>query len=55
MQMEEDAVFQCQVGVEPVRSRYATLTVPTPPESPSIVQGEMLRTQEGRIISLECV
>ena len=59
VQMEDDAVFQCQVGaaqgVEPVRSRYATLTVTTPPESPSIVQGEMLRTQEGRVVTLECV
>ena len=59
VQMEDDAVFQCQVGaapgVEPVRSRYATLTVTTPPESPSIVQGEMLRTQEGRIVTMECV
>ena len=59
VQMEDDAVFQCQVGaapgVEPVRSRYATLTVTTPPESPSIVQGEILRTQEGRIVTMECV
>ena len=57
--MEDDAVFQCQVGaapgVEPVRSRYATLTVTTPPAPPTIMQGEMLRTQEGRLVTLECV
>ena len=57
--MEDDAVFQCQVGaapgVEPVRSRYATLTVTTPPAPPTIIQGEMLRTQEGRLVTLECV
>ena len=59
VQMEDDAVFQCQVGaapgVEPVRSRYATLTVTTPPAPPTIMQGEMLRTQEGRLVTLECV
>ena len=51
--------FQCQVGaapgVAPVRSRYATLTVTVRPEPPVILQGALIRTQEDRIIILECV
>ena len=51
--------FQCQVGaapgVAPVRSRYATLTVTVRPEPPVILQGALIRTQEDRVIILECV
>ena len=57
--LEDDAQFQCQVGaapgIAPVRSRYATLTVTVPPESPQIINGEVLRTQEDRMVTLECV
>ena len=57
--LEDDAKFQCQVGaapgVAPVRSRYATLTVTVKPEPPIILQGDVIRTQEDRVISLECV
>ena len=57
--LEDDAMFQCQVGaapgVTPVRSRYAQLTVTVKPSAPVISQGELLRTQEDRVISLECV
>ena len=42
-------------GVAPVRSRYATLTVTVRPEPPVILQGALIRTQEDRVISLECV
>ena len=41
--LEDDAEFQCQVGaaedgrVEPIRSRYATLTVLVPPTEPRIL------------------
>jgi hypothetical protein len=59
VELEDDAQFQCQVGaapgVEPVRSRYATLTVTVPPESPQIINGKVLRTQEDRMVKLECV
>ena len=60
VELEDDAEFQCQVGaapggVEPVRSRYATLTVTVPPEPPKISNGEILSTQEERIVMLECV
>ncbi|XP_075214168.1 irregular chiasm C-roughest protein-like [Lycorma delicatula] len=58
--LEDDAKYQCQVssgpqGQEPVRSRYATLTVLTPPEPPRIVQGDHLLTTEDREIELECI
>ena len=57
--LEDDARFQCQVGaapgVAPVRSRYATLTVTVKPEPPVILQEDLIRTQEDRVISLECV
>jgi hypothetical protein len=59
VELEDDAQFQCQVGaapaVEPVRSRYATLTVTVPPESPQIINGKVMRTQEDRMVTLECV
>ena len=42
-------------GVAPVRSRYATLTVTVRPEPPVILQGALIRTQEDRVIILECV
>ena len=57
--LEDDAKFQCQVGaapgVAPVRSRYATLTVTVKPEPPVILQGDVVRSQEDRFLSLECV
>ena len=59
VRLEDDAQFQCQVGaapgVEPVRSRYARLTVTVRPEPPVILQGDVIRTQEDRVLSLECV
>lgn len=58
--LEDDAQYQCQVGPGPAgepaaRSRFAQLTVYTPPEPPRIVQGERLLTTEDREIELECV
>ena len=59
VRLEDDAMFQCQVGaapgVAPVRSRYARLTVTVRPEQPIILQGSVLRTQEDRVLSLECI
>ena len=59
VQLEDDAKFQCQVGaapgVAPVRSRYARLTVTVRPEPPVIQPGSVVRTQEDRVLSLECV
>ena len=59
VQLVDDARFQCQVGaapgVAPIRSRYATLTVTVPPEPPEITNGDVLRTQEDRKVTLECV
>ena len=43
-------------GVAPVRSRYAVLTVTVRPEAPVILAEEAeVRTQEDRVLSLECV
>jgi len=58
--LEDDAAFQCQVGaapggVEPIRSRYSFLTVTVPPESPEILGGAVVKTQEDRMVSLECI
>ncbi|XP_046675352.1 irregular chiasm C-roughest protein isoform X2 [Homalodisca vitripennis] len=58
--LDDDAVYQCQVGTGPngeqaVRSRIATLSVLTPPEPPRIVQGDYLLTTEDREIELECI
>merc|ERR1719150_3603050 len=60
VRLEDDAQFQCQVGaapgVAPVRSRYARLTVTVRPEPPVILAEEAeVRTQEDRVLSLECV
>jgi len=57
--LEDDALFQCQVGaadsVAPVRSRNAQLTVYVPPEDPYIVQGDLVEATEDVVQSLECV
>lgn len=58
--LEDDAKFQCQVGaapggVEPIRSRYSFLTVTVPPQSPEILGGAVIQTQEDRVVSLECI
>lgn len=60
MMLDDDGQYQCQVGPGPngepgVRSRFAQLTVYTPPEPPRIVQGESLLTTEDREIELECI
>ncbi|CAG2117605.1 unnamed protein product, partial [Medioppia subpectinata] len=60
--LEDDAVFQCQVGasdgVRGIRSRSASFTVFAPPELPVIVQaraqGDYLRTTAGMNIELTC-
>ena len=74
--LEDDAEFQCQVGaaedgrVEPIRSRYATLTVLVPPTPPRIVHPSsqpvrthtsldstslpLHKTVEGRMVELVC-
>lgn len=57
--LEDDALFQCQVGaadsVAPIRSRNAQLTVYVPPEDPYIVQGDVIEATEDRETTLECV
>ena len=57
--LEDDAVFQCQVGaadgVDPIRSRDATLTVNVPPEPPMIINGDVLSTNEDREVEIKCV
>jgi len=60
--LEDDAVFQCQVGaadgIRGIRSRSASFTVFAPPELPVIVQaraqGEYLRTTAGMTVELTC-
>jgi len=57
--LEDDAMFQCQVGasegVRPIRSKFAKLTVYVPPGDPFIVQGHILEATEDREVRLECV
>ncbi len=57
--LEDDAVFQCQVGaadgVSPIRSRDANLTVNVPPEPPIIINGDTLKTIEDREVEVKCV
>lgn len=59
MLLEDDSVFQCQVGasdgVAPIRSRDAVLTVNVPPERPIIINGNTLRTTEDREVEIKCV
>lgn len=56
--LEDDAVFQCQVGgmpsVKSIRSRTATINVLVPPNQPKIVQGNYLKTTAGSKIELTC-
>ncbi|XP_043232874.1 irregular chiasm C-roughest protein-like isoform X2 [Amphibalanus amphitrite] len=56
--LEDDAVFQCQVGAAAgspgIRSRNARLNVLVPPSAPRIVQGEDLSTTAGVVIKLQC-
>ncbi|CAL1264417.1 unnamed protein product [Larinioides sclopetarius] len=56
--LEDDAMFQCQVGasdgVAGIRSRNAAFTVYVPPEPPKIVQGDFLRTTAGMTVELTC-
>lgn len=58
--LEDDAVFQCQVGPGPesikeLRSANAKLTVEVPTGAPQILQGDFLQTTEDREIRLECI
>jgi hypothetical protein len=60
--LEDDAVFQCQVGPGPpesglreLRSADAKLTIEVPTGPPQIVQGDFLQTTEDREITLECI
>lgn len=58
VQLEDDAVYNCQVGaslnVEGIRSRSSKLTVFIPPESIRIKEGEILDTVEGKQVTLNC-
>lgn len=59
MLLEDDAMFQCQVGaadgVAPIRSRSAQLTVYVPPEDPFIEEGDILEITEDMDTTLHCV
>lgn len=56
--LEDDAVFQCQVGaangVRGIRSRSSKLTVHIPPEGPKILQGNHVQTTSGLTLELTC-
>ena len=58
VQLEDDAMFQCQVGassnVAGIRSRSSKLTVFIPPEPVRIKEGEFLDTVEGKQVILNC-
>ncbi|XP_037073289.1 irregular chiasm C-roughest protein-like [Pollicipes pollicipes] len=49
--LEDDAVFQCQVGSaagqQGIRSRDARLTILVPPEPPRVIQGDRVTTAAG--------
>ncbi|XP_055602535.1 irregular chiasm C-roughest protein-like [Uranotaenia lowii] len=58
--LDDEARYQCQVspgkdGTPGIRSRFASITVLVPPETPKIIQGDFLVTTEDREIELECV
>ena len=57
--LEDDGRFQCQVGatddVSPIRSRYATLSVLTPPQPPVITSGPKMILKEGRVAMIQCI
>lgn len=60
--LEDDAIFQCQVGPGPLdsgvrelRSADAKLTIDVATGPPQILQGEFLPTTEDREIQLECI
>ncbi|XP_059093510.1 irregular chiasm C-roughest protein-like [Tigriopus californicus] len=57
--LEDDALFQCQVGaaegVDPIRSSDAKLTILVPPEAPVILNGPEMRTTEDREVEFECI
>ena len=59
IRMEDDARFQCQVGatetVDPIRSRYATLTVLASPQPPVITSGPRLVLREGKVAMVQCI
>lgn len=42
-------------GQPGIRSRFATLTILVPPETPKILQGDFMVTTEDREIELECI
>ncbi|XP_022251226.1 irregular chiasm C-roughest protein-like isoform X2 [Limulus polyphemus] len=56
--LEDDAIFQCQVGasdgIKGIRSRSAAFTVYVPPEPPRIVQSDFLETTAGMTVELTC-
>ncbi|XP_076305362.1 irregular chiasm C-roughest protein-like isoform X2 [Tachypleus tridentatus] len=56
--LEDDAVFQCQVGasdrVKGIRSRSADFTVYVPPEPPRIAPRDFLETTAGMTMELTC-
>ncbi|XP_037073290.1 irregular chiasm C-roughest protein-like [Pollicipes pollicipes] len=56
--LEDDAVFQCQVGSaagqQGIRSRDARLTILVPPEPPRVIQGDQVTTAAGLEVRLQC-
>lgn len=58
VQLEDDAIFQCQVGASRltngIRSRSAKLSVFVPPEPVRIKEGDVLSTVEQKMITLTC-
>ena len=57
--LEDDAKFQCQVGAtdsaSPIRSRYATLQVLSPPQPPVITAGPKMILKEGKTAMVQCI
>ncbi|CAG7734179.1 unnamed protein product, partial [Allacma fusca] len=58
--LEDDAIFQCQVGPgsdgsRELRSANAKLTVEVPTGPPKIRQGSLLSTTEDDEVELDCV
>ncbi|KAI1286001.1 Irregular chiasm C-roughest protein [Halotydeus destructor] len=59
VQLEDDAIFQCQVGptegTKGIRSQNAVVTVYVPPEPPKISEGSSLTTTAGQSVELTCL
>ena len=57
--LEDEAMYQCQVGAtidaRPIRSKYAKLTVISPPMTPDLSIASEMPIEEGQLLNAECI